>query len=81
MPTTITVKLNGPYLVDGTDIRLVDHEGNEIPTTPGKKFNLCRCGASSKKPFCDATHTRIGFRAAEEARRDFDEKTGEPPKP
>ena len=65
---TITVKRNGPYMVEGP-IRLVDADGNEYPLTPGKKVHLCRCGASVNKPFCDGTHSRLGFQAAEQAVR------------
>ena len=63
---TIKLKQNGPYLVDGDDVTLVDWNGAayEIPKRP---FALCRCGASTKKPFCDGTHSRIGFNAAEAA--------------
>jgi CDGSH-type Zn-finger protein len=65
---TILAKHNGPFLVDGP-FRLVDADGNEHPVTPGKKINLCRCGGSMNKPFCDGTHSKIGFEAAERAVR------------
>lgn len=77
MPVTIKIRKDGPYLVDG-DVQLVDHEGNPVPTTPGKAFTLCRCGASTKKPFCDGTHSKIGFRGAEAAQREFDEENVRP---
>ncbi len=50
---------NGPYKVTGA-IDLVDPEGNAI-AVPGTTVFLCRCGQSSNKPFCDGTHTKIGF--------------------
>ena len=72
MPVTITVRLNGPYRIDLTqgDIALVDHEGIAIPLPEGKTtIALCRCGASTKKPFCDGTHSKIGFIAAGAAQK------------
>lgn len=57
---------NGPYLVKG-DIKLVDPTGNEVPVGDRKSIALCRCGGSATKPFCDGTHSRIGFQAAEPA--------------
>ena len=68
-PVTIRVKNNGPYLVEGP-FRLIDADGNEYELEAGKKYNLCRCGASTRKPFCDATHSKIGFQAAERAVRE-----------
>jgi CDGSH-type Zn-finger protein len=53
---------NGPYKVTGA-IELLDHEGNPIPT-PGRAVFLCRCGGSTTKPFCDGTHSKIGFQGA-----------------
>jgi CDGSH-type Zn-finger protein len=66
MPVTITVRQNGHYLVDGEDVRLVDWNGNEYAISK-RPFKLCRCGASTTKPFCDGSHSRIGFQAAEAA--------------
>jgi CDGSH-type Zn-finger protein len=60
MAITITVRDNGPLLIDG-EFKLVDQAGNEIPAT---KRALCRCGGSTTKPFCDGTHSRIGFQGA-----------------
>jgi 3-phenylpropionate/trans-cinnamate dioxygenase ferredoxin subunit len=70
---TITIKQTGPYSIEG-EINLVDHLGQPVPTTPGKRISLCRCGASTNKPFCDGTHSKIGFLAAENAQQEFDEK-------
>ncbi|MBX5489710.1 MAG: CDGSH iron-sulfur domain-containing protein [Chloroflexi bacterium] len=53
----ITVRADGPYLIKG--VKLVNHEGKEIPAP--ETFALCRCGQSSKKPFCDGTHRTVGF--------------------
>ena len=66
MATIIKVRLNGPYLVDGDDVSLVDWNGQpyEIAKRP---FVLCRCGGSGTKPFCDGSHRRIGFEASEAA--------------
>ncbi len=70
-PVTITIRKNGPFRVEG-DITLVDHEGKAMELVPGKPISLCRCGASTNKPFCDGTHSKIGFIGAEEAVRAHD---------
>ena len=64
---TIKVLLNGPYLISGP-IALADAEGNAIPVPAGRtSIALCRCGGSVNKPFCDGTHSKIGFDAAKAA--------------
>lgn len=63
--TTIKVLQNGPLQVDG-DATLMDWNGAKYPT-PANTFYLCRCGGSTKKPFCDGTHSKVGFKAAEAA--------------
>jgi CDGSH-type Zn-finger protein len=71
----ITVRPNGPYLVDDPEglVELVDKDGApyERPVRPAGKpsLALCRCGASVNKPFCDGTHSKVGFQAAEAAVR------------
>jgi 3-phenylpropionate/trans-cinnamate dioxygenase ferredoxin subunit len=70
MTITIKLKENGPYLVEG-EFRLVDASGQEIPI---RKAALCRCGGSTMKPFCDGTHSKIGFKGANEAVQDAEKK-------
>lgn len=65
----ITVRRNGPYRVEappGT-IELVDADGNPYDISGKPAFSLCRCGGSTTKPFCDGTHSKIGFQGAEAA--------------
>lgn len=63
----IKARHNGPYKVTGP-ITLIDADGNEYDVgEEGKPIALCRCGGSTTKPFCDGTHSKIGFEAAERA--------------
>ncbi|MEQ1502153.1 MAG: CDGSH iron-sulfur domain-containing protein [Myxococcota bacterium] len=54
----ITPAPNGPLLLSGPVEVLT---GSGQPVQRGTKFALCRCGQSANKPFCDGTHTRVGF--------------------
>ncbi len=63
---TIKVIPNGPYCVEGADVAAVDSSGAAFSVAK-RPFYLCRCGGSAKKPFCDGTHSKIGFKAAETA--------------
>jgi CDGSH-type Zn-finger protein len=64
----ITIRKNGPYRVEGLEnVELVDSEGNRYDLTGKAGISLCRCGGSVNKPFCDGTHSKIGFQAAEAA--------------
>lgn len=73
----ITATENGPLSVRGP-ITLVDQDGTEYDIAGRKRVALCRCGASTTKPFCDGTHTQIGFEAAERAAAQAD-RHGEKP--
>jgi len=57
---TVIPRPNGPLFLRGK-IGIVDTGGNVV--REGTRIALCRCGQSENKPFCDATHRRIGFRA------------------
>jgi len=70
MSVTIKIANNGPYIVEG-DFKLTDANGQEIPA---KKAALCRCGGSTNKPFCDGTHSKIGFQGAMAAVQQTDKK-------
>jgi CDGSH-type Zn-finger protein len=50
-------------------IRLIDADGTEYDVPEGQPIALCRCGGSTTKPFCDGTHSKAGFEAAERAVR------------
>ena len=76
----IIVTRKGPYRVEGGVplIRTAVVEtglGEPIAWDEGPSFDapetyeLCRCGQSSTKPFCDSTHKRIGFEGEETADR------------
>ena len=55
---------NGPYyLINDMKpkvvVNLKNFKGESLSTTVG--IALCRCGKSNRKPFCDGTHSIIGF--------------------
>lgn len=60
MSVNIKIANNGPYIVEG-EFTLTDANGQSVPV---KKAALCRCGGSTTKPFCDGTHSKIGFQGA-----------------
>lgn len=64
-PVVIKTTEHGPLRVKGP-VTLVDADGSAYEITR-KTFFLCRCGASSTKPFCDGSHSRVSFEAPERA--------------
>jgi CDGSH-type Zn-finger protein len=68
----ITITTNGPYRVTGgvplaKQIIELDAEGQSREWRQGQQFevtasyDLCRCGNSGNKPFCDGSHVSVGF--------------------
>jgi len=58
--TRIVVMNNGSLKVEG-DFELVDQDGTPFGLAGRQKISLCRCGQSSRKPFCDSAHKTCGF--------------------
>jgi uncharacterized Fe-S cluster protein YjdI len=55
----IEIASNGPILVQGTIE--IKHSDGRIEVKE-KSCALCRCGASTNKPFCDGSHRKIEFK-------------------
>ena len=53
----ITALANGPLHVEGP----VEVTGANGVTRQLDKAFLCRCGHSSRKPYCDGSHKRVDF--------------------
>lgn len=64
---TIRLRRNGPYVIESDEVAVIDWEGVEYPIDR-RPIALCRCGASSTKPFCDGTHRTIEFDGGREAK-------------
>ena len=57
----VTVMPDGPYIVEG-GVPVHDGEGKPVEGGDKPRYALCRCGASKMKPFCDGTHSTVGFK-------------------
>jgi len=61
----IRMRPNGPLLVEGP-FDLMDSRGQAFAISADKPaIALCRCGHSSKRPFCDGSHKTCGFESDE----------------
>jgi len=54
--TTVYVQRDGPYVVTGRFTLAARGAPRDDASVV-----LCRCGHSNNKPYCDGSHTRIGF--------------------
>ena len=59
-PLQITPRKDGPLVVRGS-LELCAGTGRIVSRLTSAA--LCRCGGSKNKPFCDGTHSKIGFQA------------------
>jgi CDGSH-type Zn-finger protein len=79
-PPKIVISKDGPYVISGgvplsVATIVPNPEGLSWEWALGPKFQtrteytLCRCGQSKNKPFCDGTHSKVGFQGDETATR------------
>jgi CDGSH-type Zn-finger protein len=59
-PLEVVAKPDGPLRLIGA-LEIVSGTGRTVDRCT--EAFLCRCGASSRKPYCDGTHKRIGFKS------------------
>lgn len=59
----VTLMPNGPLMVRG-EVTVKQPDGTVVKRA--SRVALCRCGASENKPYCDASHRRVGFSTADE---------------
>ena len=57
--TKLYPRPNGPLIVTGEKLEIIDEHGNVIKSA--ERFSICRCGHSSTQPVCDGSHNRMGF--------------------
>ncbi|MCL4639258.1 MULTISPECIES: CDGSH iron-sulfur domain-containing protein [Olivibacter] len=53
--TKLTINENGSLRVEG-EFEIVDKNGTPYGLDGRTVVSICRCGLSSKKPFCDGSH-------------------------
>ena len=57
----VLLAVNGPVYIQG-NVKVTTPDGETFTDT---RVALCRCGASDNKPFCDNSHLKIDFQAAD----------------
>ena len=67
----IRLSPNGPLLIVNAE-RFVNWLGEPVPSRP--LMALCRCGASSLKPYCDGSHAKNAFSDAKDPGRQPDRR-------
>ena len=78
---TVQIVKNGPYKVTGSlplsKQTISTNSGGESvkwvagpPIATQARYELCRCGHSANKPFCDGSHAKVGFDGTETASRE-----------